>query len=165
MTKNPVTRRSRPFLIFALCVAIGHASPSVGQQFDHSGKGAVLCDWEIAIGVRNAIDVCFPEEFAELRAELSITINAINEFIVANNPSPITKAELEARVAQRLAKSRSAAAADPRPVSESLHCQYMRRSFILPMDENLKKTSPDERRRALADFLSVPRVPVMNPCL
>jgi hypothetical protein len=130
-------------------------------EFDSSGKGAVLCAWEIFVGVRNAIDLCFPGEFQALRADLSEAIDATNKFIVANSPGQVTKAGLEASITNRADRDRATLARFSGPASESLYCRTARNDFIEPMATG----SREDFRRGLADFLSVPRKPVMNPCL
>src|SRR6185369_1442516 len=82
------------------------ATPAAGQEVDMSGKGAVLCFWHIFQQVRNAIDACTPGEFHALHSDMSWAIDATNDFIVANSPQPVTKAELEAEVARQAERDR-----------------------------------------------------------
>src|SRR5258708_16467804 len=68
---------------------------------DVSGHGAVLCAWEIYNALAAAIEIC-PEYRSEpLKADLADAIDRINNFIVANSLSPVTKTELKKRAASR----------------------------------------------------------------
>lgn len=128
---------------------------------DHSGHGAVMCLWTMAVELRNGMDACFPGQFAELRNDLSVQIAALNDFIARNSLTPTTPQDLERRVA---AKERA----------------YGERVAQIPRDELIKScphgdvaqmirsaaTVPrEERMRRFQDVISVPRPPVMNPCL
>jgi len=126
-------------------------------EFDSSGKGAVLCTWFIIVDVRNAIDACFPSEFGDLRVNLTGAIDKTNDFIVANSPTPVTKEELNQVIAKRLAEASAQVAMG----GSATGCKSRRDQFIEPM----ARQSRDDFHRWLADFLSVPRKPLMNPCL
>jgi hypothetical protein len=128
-------------------------------EFDTSGKGAVLCTWSIMVEMRNGIDLCFPGEYPSMRRQLSEGIDATNDFIVANSPAPTTKAQLEAAIVDRAKKERDRLAGQPGPIAETQHCQTLRKDWLA------KSQSDEEFKRWLADFLSVPRKPLMNPCL
>src|SRR5262245_30157593 len=74
-----------------------------GEQvgFDNSGYGAIWCTWEISVGATSAADICFPGEFTELSTVLSAQIEALNDFIIANSLTPVTKDDLQARLDDR----------------------------------------------------------------
>jgi hypothetical protein len=137
----------------------GRAQQSFPEQ-DISGKGAVLCSWLIWIDLRNEIDLCYPTEFRQVRANLSEAIDVANDFIVANSPTPVKKAELEAFIEKRLAKTRADLAAGKQTVIDCKN-KNTRTHWLEPMS----KQSHEDFRRQVDDFLSVRRKPLMNPCL
>jgi len=140
-------------------VSAQSSSPSP-PEVDTSGKGAVLCTWLIMVEVRNAIDLCFPGEYQTLRRQLSEALDATNDFIVTNSPTPTTKAELEAAIAERAKKSRDELANRRGAIADTQYCRT-HKDLLVPMTAQ----SDEEAKRWLADFLSVPRKPLMNPCL
>jgi hypothetical protein len=71
---------------------------SVG--IDNSGHGAVLCHWQMVVGQATYLDVCHPNEDRALKDALANGIEAINGFIIANSPTPISNADLEAQIAR-----------------------------------------------------------------
>lgn len=146
--------------MLALGISLGIARDAASQppEFDHSGKGAVLCTWLMMVEMRITIDLCYPSEFGDLRANLTEGIDTTNDFIVANSPTPVTKHDLNQNIARRLANERAQlAGGSPSPAE----CRKRREQFIEPM----ARQSRDEFHRWLSDFLSIPRKPLMNPCL
>jgi hypothetical protein len=123
--------------------------------FDSSPHGAVLCAWEIIVGMKTVMDVCFPGEFPEASSLLGEEIEALDDFIVANSVTPMTKADLRARFDERLR--------DVKPGSGT--CRAVRQGFIEPLAALLQSTPRAEVRRKFDQTLAVPRPPVMNPCL
>jgi hypothetical protein len=159
-------RRVGLLVIVIIGSAIALAPAGKGQQpgehveIDSSGHGAVLCTWEIYVTVRNAIDLCFPSEFRALRSDVSEGIEAMNRFIVANSPTPVTLATLDRAIAERMARDRRYLPAGEK-AADIRYCKNMRQEFLEPF----AKQSHDEFQRSMADLLSVPRIPVLNPCL
>lgn len=122
---------------------------------DRSGHGAVLCAWRVYVDTLAALDVCQPGQHTELRADIAQAVDAIADFIVANNLTPITKRALEAYIAQRHVETEAQRGAAGKVCSAE---------FI---DESLPKMEaiPHEQRVAQTiDLLSVPRPPVLDPC-
>jgi hypothetical protein len=60
---------------------------------------------------------------------MSEGIEAMNRFIVANSPNPITMADLDAEIAKRMARDRSGIPADGK-AADSRYCKYMRQQFV-----------------------------------
>lgn len=120
-------------------------------QIDNSGKGAVLCIWSIYDAVRLVGQECHPGQDAAFQAELEQSIARIDDFIIANSTHPVSKEQLEARRAQglRLLQARGSICAGG---AEQLY-------------QMLRGSGPDALRAQTADLLSIPREPVMNPCL
>jgi len=116
---------------------------------DVSGHGAVMCSWEIYVGVAAALEICPEFRNEPLKADLANAIDRINDFIVANSLSPVSKAEVEKAAASR----REAAS------------RLCRSDDFAGMIKALGSMSHDKLMSSVADLLSVPRPPVMNPCL
>lgn len=114
---------------------------------DHSGHGAVLCSWEIYVTLAAALEICPEYRNESLKTSLTSAVDKINDFIVANSMAPVSKAELEKSAISkregRLCQSRGVAA-------------MLKSAGSVPHDELMS---------GVADLLSVPRPPVMNPCL
>ena len=123
---------------------------------DHSGHGAVLCAWRIYVDTLAALEVCQPDTHAALRQDLLQATEAIADFIVANSLTPVKKADLEAYVATRRAETRAQSNAAGKACSPE---------FIEQSLPKLEAVPHDERQAQTADMLSVPRPPVMDPCL
>jgi hypothetical protein len=77
-----------------------------GDQFtsvglDKSGKGAVLCLWEIYIATKIYLETCTSTRGPELEADIDRAIDQINNFIVENSLQPTSKADVAAAIEQR----------------------------------------------------------------
>lgn len=135
----------------------------VGQ--DDSGHGAVLCAWYLYINLAGYLDACFPDEDRDVRDELGKGIDAINDFIVTNSLKPVPKKELEAYVFAERVK----ALAIPRTLNAPLCAarpEGGESGEALAKFRNHLSSVPREQFRAeIRYLLSVPRPPVMNPCL
>ena len=116
---------------------------------DLSGHGAVLCTWSIYVAMAAALELCPELRNEPLKADLANAIDRINDFIVANSLSPVTKAELERRAASATEDT----------------SQLCRSDGVAQMIKSAGSASHDKLMSSVADLLSVPRPPVMNPCL
>ncbi len=125
---------------------------------DRSGHGAVLCSWQIFIAMRQALDACATGGHAAIRSELDRSIAATNVFIVKNTPKPTTLAQVEAAVRSLNAQA-DAGYAKLSPEQRTRACAT---SWAM---QSAARLSPQELRQQTAELLSVPRLPVMNPCL
>lgn len=128
-------------------------------SLDHSGK-AVLCYWNMAIAAKISADLCYPGEFAELSKEMGERITAMNDFIVANSLRPVTKAELEKRIAERFAKAAAGIKAAGVPPAENKVCQQQREEDLIPLSADLARY-----REEFKEVVAVPRPPAFNPCM
>jgi hypothetical protein len=116
---------------------------------DTSGHGAVMCSWGIFVGVHAALEICPEFRNEPLKADLASAIDRINDFIVANSLSPVSKADLMKR-----------AASGRKDVP-----QLCRSDDMAGMIKAFGSMSHDKFTSTVSDLLSVPRPPVMNPCL
>ncbi|MDI1286268.1 MAG: hypothetical protein PSV46_17920 [Reyranella sp.] len=124
-------------------------------SFDNSGHGAVLCTWEIIVGMKTGADVCFPGEFPELSSLLGEEIEALNAFIIANSLIPVTMTNLQARFDERMRRVHPGGS----------YCDSVRQAFIVPFNNQLRSTSHAELKRQFDQTRAVSRPPVMDPCL
>lgn len=117
-------------------------------RIDVSGKGAVWCGWGIAVEMARIAQQC-PAAADTLSVEtLNNAIRRIEDFIVTYSTTPVSHADIAARKA-------SDGAAFPIGCTEDTLDLY--RAFV--------GGDPDRFSAWVDDFLSVPREPVMNPCL
>jgi hypothetical protein len=124
---------------------------------DESGAGAVMCTWGIYVTLRAALDECPAERFSALRDDLSRDISAMEAFIVANSPLPVTKESLGVQAAALRDQSRRA-----RPASEAPACAT---GDIGMMLRSIDEMGPGGRHAMMDKLLATPRWPVLNPCL
>jgi hypothetical protein len=142
------------FVIVALAVPVtGQDRMILGKrQFerDNSGKGAVLCSWSINLSVQARTADC---GWARRPVDDAIdeAITAIDDFILANSSLHPTRPMLEDF-------KRRAAESERRIVTRERYCESRNSEFIRSAD-------PDRIREGVKALLSIPREPVMNPCL
>jgi hypothetical protein len=160
-TKEPAHAIARDIPPNGVVISEG---PDGRVGMDMSGHGAVLCVWRIYLAVAVYWDTCFPDEDREARQELAKGIEAINAFILANSVPPVSKADLDARIARdreqllALPKEKIDHACLARPEDGDA-------GTLAAMRSRMRSIPPEEFRAGIADLLSVPRPPVMNPCL
>ncbi len=128
---------------------------------DRSGKGAVLCGWEMYVAIRNMVEICSHPEESEIIKNLNYAIEKTNDFIVANSLHPVTKADLEKGIKARLIGLKE----DMSMLEEYDIRQECSSGHAAEMKQRMISLSSEEFRKAVDDFLSIPRPPVMEPCL
>jgi len=84
----------------------------------------------------------------ELKEELDSALNRIADFVAVNSLTPITKEEIEEKTH-----------------SYKMHMDCAARQGSMYMLEDFRKKTPQEFRGMTEELLSVPRPPVMSPCL
>jgi hypothetical protein len=136
------------------------AAPAAGQdrmilgprQFerDNSGKGAVLCSWSILLSIQARTAECGWDR-RPVDDAIDEAIAAIDEFIIAKSSLHPTRPMLE-DFKQRAAES------ERRSVSRQQYCETS-------ASEPFRNAGPDRIREGTTALLSIPREPVMNPCL
>jgi hypothetical protein len=141
----------------------GNQTQTVGQ--DNSGHGAVLCMWKFYIGFRQGLNQCFPGQYPEFREDLDYAIGAMNDFIVANSLSPTSKAEVEAAVAALEARGQKQFDDGRAQLGAEELQKRCGASNFGQMIVKMTEMTREQRRRQIVELLSVPRPPVMNPCI
>jgi hypothetical protein len=124
---------------------------------DHTGHGAVLCSWGIYTSLRGILQVCSPGNDAQ-RTALDAAIDRINDFIIENSLTPVSKADLEKtiQITEQGAIHAMTGASD-----DETKNKCMADSFFTW----LKSVRPEQLDRGVTDLLSVKRPPVQIPCL
>ena len=117
---------------------------------DSTGKGAVVCAWRIYVGAQQVGEKCFPGKDAAFKSELTQSIGRIETFIIENNSTPVTQAQLEAN---KQGQRRSNERFDICSGDGSAMYQMMRDG------------GPAALRTSVDELLSIPREPVADPCL
>jgi hypothetical protein len=141
------------------------AAPQPGGsmvEVDHSGHGAVLCVWQLCIYLREALNACFADSHTDLRQDLTDGITAMNGFIVSNSLHPISSADVEAAVAATETRARLQLSLSNLTPDRVRAC---RTDAVGHMVTQMAEKTREQRRQIIRDLLSVPRPPVMNPCL
>jgi hypothetical protein len=130
---------------------------------DNSGHGAVMCIWGIYTGLRASLDICPSDnpDDEKLKTALDEAINRINAFIVANSVPPITEATLEDQVNTQVLKTRTKAGS----MSKDELTKKCATSDVGKMLDKLRSSPREQLKANVDDLLSVPRLPVINPCL
>lgn len=135
--------------------ATARPSQSPAYEIDRSGKGGVLCVWGIYVTIEAVAERCALPD-APGTAAIREAIAEMDEFILKNSSVIRDRDALEAfrRKIQREALSGAPAsgACDLDPE-------------ILGFVDILRRAPPARIRTEIAELLSLPREPTMNPCL
>jgi hypothetical protein len=128
---------------------------------DRSGLNAVICIWRIYVGLKTAMEICPSGTDEDLKVELDSAIDRINRFILENSISPVTKAQLNKSIEKRILRARTKIK-QLRKENPKVTCLSR---YSKQMLKNLKSMPREKFRSGIDKLLSVPRPPVLNPCL
>ncbi len=117
---------------------------------DHSGKGAVMCTWMIYASIKGEFDACHTEE-KEWRSQLDIAAEKMENFILANSLTPVTKESLVKNLDQERQKAARRCGRTKEDFAQSF---ITKKADILP-----------KFQLGIDEMLAVARPPVTNPCL
>jgi len=134
---------------------------SVGPvKIDVSGKGAVLCTWSILTAVQATTEVCGWKRLP-IDAAIDAAIADMDKFIIDNMTTPITQGELDER------KRRDREGVWGAEVEQiALMCELSSEADThANFASSMRQTNPVALAMTIHDSLSLPREPVMNPCL
>ena len=129
-----------------------------GKEVDDSGLGAVRCNWDIYISVNAALDACAP---GTKSAHIDYAIEKTKAFIIANNLTPITAAELDAEIAKKLEVTKTEIA----KASEERREQLCSQSMPIMYEKSISALPLDQFKQSIDAGLAVPRPPVSKPCM
>jgi hypothetical protein len=126
-------------------------------EMDESGHGAVLCAREIYRSSLENLELCFPDE-DDWRKDFTTALDRIDKFIVENDPAPVAQRDLEAdtyKTVNRIREERSSWTA----------AQIDKACKGASMFRSIMQQGHEKFRAHIDGLLSVPRPPVLNPCL
>lgn len=126
-------------------------------EMDKSGHGAVLCARLIYGSSLEWLELCDPSDDI-WRRDLVGALQRIDDFIVANSLTPVTKQELDAEIDNRVNRIRN-----ERPSWTTAQIDKVCGGASL--FKSIKKEGREKFLAYINDLLSVPRPPVLNPCL
>ncbi len=122
----------------------------ISAQVDNTGKGAVLCLWQIYSFIIEVGNQCFKNN-DDIQRELVESVKRIDAFIIRNSSHPVTQAQLSASEAQ---------------ATQNLHKSgNMCKGDGANLYQRVRSGGAAGIHGSLDELLSVPREPVMNPCL
>lgn len=120
-------------------------------KIDTTGKGAVLCMLGLLEGVEKIGSECRAGEDPEFQHEVRRSIERIDQFVVENSVPRLTSEQV---TAQRAARDRMVVP----------HVSLCGKDSVL-IYQALRAGGADKLRASMTDLLSIPREPVINPCL
>lgn len=119
---------------------------------DRSGKGAVLCAWSMLAAAKQVGDRCYPGQDQALRKELNRSIERTQAFIVENSSAPVTRADLQSFKSAR-------------GPNDSMAPLGLCRSDWVELYVRFRDKGAEALTAYTDELLSLPREPVMNPCV
>jgi hypothetical protein len=119
-------------------------------KIDRTGKGAVLCVWEIFEFVRAVARECRQGQDDALHAELDSSLARIDQFILANSLDAVSVAGLDVMRSQARRQLQDAG-----PICAGFGAQLY---------DTYRARGAATLRDYVTDLISIPREPVMNPC-
>lgn len=128
---------------------------------DRSGHGAVLCTWQILVTVQSATKAC---NWVHLPADDAIdtAIAEMDRFIIENMPTPTTQEMLEDG---KRRQSEMVWAGPPEQVKQMCAVGEDMDTTGAFAWRIRQQVDPESFIAGIRESLSVPREPVMNPCL
>jgi hypothetical protein len=130
--------------------------PQTGPQTDQSGKGAVLCSWHVYSAALQLAERCHPGRDPELQRALGDGVGDIEAFIVRHSRPQVTAGQV---AALRERGFRETADWITRNGGD-----FCRDPNLAPLYGELRRRGAEGVRADVADLLSVPRQPLMDPC-
>jgi hypothetical protein len=97
----------------------------------------------------------------ELKAALNDAINRMNDFIVANRNNGVTKDALQDRINKQVLAARETLSG----LSDDERAKKCAAGDVAKMLDRFRSFPSDKIKKGVDELLSVPRPPVMNPCL
>ena len=120
-------------------------------QTDRTGKGAVLCMWGILDAVRTAGRECFKGQDKDFQSELNPSLARMDQFIIQNSSHHATQATIDAIRSQGTRQHHSLGNICTGDASK-MYLSFRARGVA-------------QLRALVSENLSIPREPVINPCL
>lgn len=131
-------------------------------SIDESGKGAILCSRELFYSALATLEACSIKGHQKTRARLRWALGELNEFVMANSIESISIEKIEQAYDVHVVELK-AHIASTKTNAQSL-CSVNADSFIGRISQMIEGQTEDQFRNGVEASLSVPRLPVMNPC-
>jgi len=127
-------------------------------KIDVSGKGAVLCMWSITVIVQAYARGCGWDEVPTDDA-IRASIAEMDAFILDNSLTPVTQADLDRSKQAEMQRTLDFIAANTEAACKRGEGEFADSAWAI------RQETPEQIAAGTADMLSLPREPVMNPCL
>lgn len=129
-------------------------------KIDVSGKGAVLCAWSILVAVQATTEACGWKRLP-VDAAIDAAIADMDKYIIENMPTPITQGDLDERKRHDREGVWGVEADEI-----ALMCELSSETDTYAnFASSMRQIDPATLATSIQDSLSIPREPVMNPCL
>jgi hypothetical protein len=122
---------------------------------DNSELGAVMCAYMIYSETNILLNTCFKNTHSNFKVAYGAAVARIKDFIVLNSITPITKTELDATSNRMFEEGHKGASLD----------QICASDFLPQGEKDMSTERMKEFEQEIDKLLSVPRPPVMEPCL
>lgn len=134
--------------------------PAAEVQYDTSGKGAVLCTELILMEVRYMSQLCKWERTPADDA-IDRAINDIDAFVLENSSTPVTQEQLDQQKLDYFSHREKPGDTSP------IRCVADPVKFDTDMKFlwDIHQQDPAKLTAWILDLLSIPREPLLNPCL
>ena len=119
-----------------------------------TGKGAVLCVWLLYAQTQATVDVCGLPISATDTA-IRDGIGRIDRFIIRNSTEPVTQAQL--RNSEAIFKNQQ--------ITRIVQPGHFHGSCDGKDIAPFRQGNPEQVEKSIDALLSIPREPLMNPCL
>lgn len=134
---------------------------------DRSGHLAVMCGWMRYVEEAAMFDLCrAAHDETQIRQSLGEAVDRIDDFIVINSLTPITKEQLKDRAAEHAIQFKDQMTA-MRPANVAQKCGPDEQWAALksPQGPEIRTAAIAKIHHQVDDLLSLPRPPVSSPCL
>jgi len=131
---------------------------------DISGNGAVLCAREIYLAVKTVLDNCDDFDYPNAQKELLVALEKIDKFVSENSIIPVSQEELKTDSKRRNTEFKDRFSGNQPHICNG-KVGEKERKFIEYIAQRIEGMSEDEFKSEIEKLLSVPRLPVTNPCL
>jgi hypothetical protein len=150
-------------LLLAIGLGAARADPETKPEFDP--HGAVLCIWSIYLVADKIGEMCFAGQDPEFKEFLDQSIKAMDTFIMENAPATaeqLTAVKRQAREGEIAFMSDRARKEEPG--NPDVCTARIFRDGVM-IYRRLRDQDREELRTGIVKLLSIPRKPLMNPCL
>ncbi len=126
-----------------------------GTAVDKSGLGALKCALMVYSEINNLLHACYEDSHENYKKSYGEVISRIEDFVVENSLTPVTKEDVRAEIQKIYDAHNEGKTKDVLCLSE----------FLPPEDAVLDSVGVKKLNKSVDKLLSVPRAPVMQPCL